>query len=129
MLRAEHDDLMIALINSFEISERVREVHFKEGEDWHANDAETSLMLAVSPAMVVKEKITEVDDPDRTGDCVFSHPVNRTSVNGVTGTPSVASVEKGKELFSWMVKDLSALVEKGLKEAPPLPYSYFEKVN
>lgn len=129
MLRAEHDDLMVALINSFEISERVREVHFKEGEDWHANDAETSLMLAVSPAMVVKEKISEVDDPDRTGDCVFSHPVNRTSVNGVTGTPSVASAEKGEELFSWMVKDLSALVDKGLKEVPPLPYSYFEKVN
>jgi creatinine amidohydrolase len=128
MLRAEHDDLMVALINSFEISERVREQHYSDGEDWHANDAETSLMLAVSPAMVIKEKISEVDDPDRTENCVFAHPVNRTSLNGVTGKPSLASAEKGKELFSWMVKDLSALINKGLKEESPLPYSYFEKV-
>jgi len=129
MLRAEHDDLMVALINSFDVSERVRERHFEDGEDWHANDAETSLMLALKPDMVIKEKILDADDPDRTVNKIFSHPVNRTSINGVTGKPSLATEEKGRELFNWMVKDLSSVVKQGLKEEPPLPYSYFEKIS
>lgn len=129
MLRAEHDDLMIALINSFEISDRVREQHFQDGEDWHANDAETSLMMALKPDMVIEDKINDVDDPDRTVNSVFSHPVNRTSMNGVTGKPSFASKEKGQELFNWMVEDLSKIINCGLKETPPLPFSYNEQVE
>ena len=129
MLRAEHDGFMVVVINSFEISERVREWHFKDGEDWHANDAETSLMLALKPDMVNKEIMLDADDPDRTVNKIFSHPVNRTSVNGVTGKPSLATEDKGQELFNWMVKDLSGVVMQGLNEKPPLPYSYFEKIN
>ncbi|MBT8133160.1 MAG: creatininase family protein [Gammaproteobacteria bacterium] len=129
MLRAEHDGFMVAVINSASISERVREQHFNDAEDWHANDAETSLMMALNPSMVREELIADSDDPDRTEDCVFSHPVNRTSSNGVTGTPSLASKEKGEQLFSWMVEDLSALVSRGLKEQPPLPYSYSESIT
>ncbi len=33
MLRAEHDDLMVALVNSATLSERVRQVHFADGPD------------------------------------------------------------------------------------------------
>ena len=128
MLRAEHDDMMVALINSGMISERVTERHFHDADDWHANEAETSLMLALKPDMVIEEKIASADDPDRTEDCVFSHPVNRTSKNGVTGKPSLASKEKGEQLFSWMVDDLSELIEKGLREQSPLSYSYDEKM-
>ena len=66
--------------------------------------------------------------PDRTENLVFSHPVNRTSLNGVTGTPSISTKEKGAEWFDWLVEDLSALIIKGKQETPPLAYSYFEKV-
>ena len=55
MLRAEHDDLMVAVFNSATISARVREFHFADGDDWHANDAETSLMLAIAPELVRPE--------------------------------------------------------------------------
>jgi creatinine amidohydrolase len=129
MLRAEHDGFMVAVINSASISERVRERHFHDAEDWHANEAETSLMMALSPGMVREERIADSDDPDRTEDCVFSHPVNRTSRNGVTGKPSLASKAKGQQLFGWMVEDLSALVRKGMQEQSPLPHSYSEKVS
>jgi len=54
MLRAEHDDMMVALFNSGTLSPRVREAHFADGDDWHANDAETSLMLAVAPELGAK---------------------------------------------------------------------------
>lgn len=125
MLRAEHDDLMVTVINSASISERVKEFHFADADDWHANDAETSLMLSVAPEMVMDDRINDADDPDRTDGLVFAHPVNRTSKNGVTGKPSLATKEKGEQAFQWMVEDLSELIQNGLQEEPPLPYSYF----
>lgn len=128
MLRAEHDDLMVAVINSAHVSPRVKAAHFAEGDDWHANGAETSLMMAVAPEIVREALIASSDDPDRTEGLVFSHPVNRTSVNGVTGAPSRSSLASGQELFGWMVDDLSALVERGKHEEPPLPHSYFSQV-
>ncbi|GJE18991.1 creatininase family protein [Methylobacterium marchantiae] len=124
MLRAAHDDLMVALVNSATVSERVRAAHFADAGDWHANAAETSLMLALAPDLVRPDRIAEADDPDRTEGLVFSHPVNRTSLNGVTGRPSQASFAEGERLFAWMVDDLSDLVQRGLSETPPLPHPY-----
>lgn len=124
MLRAEHDDLMVAVINTATISERVRQFHFADADDWHANDAETSLMLSIAPALVRPDQCASADDPDRTAACVFPHPVNRTSLNGVTGTPSLASIDKGRSGFDWMIEDLNALITKGLSEEPPLDCCY-----
>jgi creatinine amidohydrolase len=129
MLRAEHDDLMVAVLNSAVISERVRRFHFADAEDWHANDAETCLMLALAPEMVRPDRLAEADDPDRTEGQVFAHPVNRTSLNGVTGTPSLATAAKGREGFDWMVSDLSALIERGLTQTPPLAQSYVDRFD
>jgi len=129
MLRAKYDDLLVALINSASISRRVRERHFADADDWHANDAETSLMLAIAPHLLRSERLTDADDEDRTTTCVFAHPVNRTSRNGVTGQPSRASAEKGEQLFTWMVEDLNEIIEHGMDEEPPLPYSYFQNLN
>lgn len=125
MLRAEHDDLMVAVINTAQISERVRSAHGADGDDWHANRAETALMLAIAPEIARVDAMATADDPDRTTGLVFSHPVNRTSTNGVTGTPSLATQAEGEELFSWMVHDLSQMVENAKRETPPLPHSYF----
>jgi creatinine amidohydrolase len=129
MLRAEHDDMMVAVLNSATLSQRVREAHFADAEDWHANAAETSLMLAIAPEIVRTELVAGSDDPDRTSGRVFAHPVNRTSLNGVTGAPSRASAAEGAELFAWMVDDLAALIERGMHEEPPLTHSYFETVS
>uniref|UniRef100_Q47JZ4 Creatininase n=1 Tax=Dechloromonas aromatica (strain RCB) TaxID=159087 RepID=Q47JZ4_DECAR len=127
MLRAEHDDLMVAVINTASLSQRVREFHAADGDDWHANDAETSLMLAIAPEGVRPEKLPEADDPDRTGCCVFAHPVNRTSRNGVTGQPSAATAAKGEQWFAWLSDDLAELIARGCQETPPLDFSYFSQ--
>ena len=82
-------------------------------------------MLAIAPEGVRPDKLRDADDPDRTCGCVFAHPVNRTSVNGVTGTPSLATEEKGRRWFDWLVADLAALIQKGSVETPPLDHSYF----
>jgi creatinine amidohydrolase len=125
MLRSRHDDLMVAVFNSATLSPRVQQFNVADGEDWHANAAETSLMLAVAPELVRSDVVPVVDDPDRTAGLVFSHPVNRTSTNGVTGAPSTASAQQGQRAFDWMVEDLTALIVRGLQERPPLDHSYF----
>lgn len=124
MLRAEHDDLMVAVLNTGTLSDRVREFHFADAGDWHGNDAETSLMLAIAPRLVRPELCLGADDEDRTPGHVFAHPVNRTSRNGATGYPSRASAGKGRTGFEWMVEDLSTLIRDGLAETPPLQHAY-----
>jgi creatinine amidohydrolase len=125
MLRSRHDELMVAVFNSATLSARVQQFNVADGEDWHANAAETSLMLALAPELVRAPIVPQADDPDRTAGLVFAHPVNRTSTNGVTGKPSIANAEEGRRAFGWMVDDLTTLIVRGLTEQPPLPHSYF----
>lgn len=124
IIRSRFDDAMVRVCNVAEISPRVRAEFFADAEDWHANAAETSLMLAVAPEMARPDKLATADDADRTGGLVFTHPVNRTSRNGVTGFPSRATRTQGEILFRMMVEDLTALVRSALTEQPPLSQSY-----
>ncbi len=128
IIRSRFDDALVRLCNVAEISPRVRAEFFADAEDWHANAAETSLMMAGAPEMVRAAKIGIADDPDRTSGLVFTHPVNRTSSNGVTGYPSRATREQGIKLFAMMVEDLTDLVRRGTQEAPPLNHSYFTPI-
>lgn len=125
ILRSKFDDLMIAIRGVAEVSQRVRTEFFADAADWHANGAETSLMLALAPDLVREQRIADAHDPDRTHGLFFSHPVNRTSRNGVTGHPVTASKEHGQHLFAMMVEDFSTQLQAALSEQPPLDASYF----
>jgi creatinine amidohydrolase len=124
ILRARHDGFMIAVLATAEASPRVRAAFFADARDWHANQAETSLMLARAPALARPALCATADDPDRTTDLVFAHPVNRTSRNGVTGHPSRARAAAGRRLFSWIVADLSKTIRRALRETAPLDAAY-----
>ncbi|EIQ01893.1 uncharacterized protein, putative amidase [Opitutaceae bacterium TAV1] len=119
ILRSRHDGFMVAVLDTAEVSPRVRAAFFADAQDWHANQAETALMMARAPHLVRSDLCRTSDDPDRTAGLVFAHPVNRTSANGVTGCPSRATVAQGKKLFRQIVTDLSRLVRRGLRERPP----------
>lgn len=119
-LRFAHDDLMVAVVDTARMSDRVRAAHEADGADWHANEAETSLMMAIAPELVRPALCAAADDPDRTAGLVFAHPVNRTSRNGVTGRPSAATTARGEALFAAMLEDLTGLVRRGLVEQPPI---------
>lgn len=124
LLRSRYDDMSIALFSTGKLTPRTVAAFSADAEDWHANAAETSLMLALEPSSTRPERLADSDDADRTAPCVFAHPVNRTSRNGVTGRPSQATAEAGRELFAMLAEDLSDLVRRGLGETPPLPHSY-----
>jgi creatinine amidohydrolase len=88
--------------------------------DWHANAAETSIMLALRPELVDTDRLTEADDPDRTEGVVFRYPVHRVSTTGVTGYPSRASKEFGAELWRDIVSAGRDLVARAHHERAPL---------
>lgn len=119
ILRHRHDGFMVALINTADVSPRVRAAFHADAQDWHANQAETALMLARAPALARPRLLRTSDDPDRTGGLVFAHPVDRTSANGVTGRPGRATAAQGRRLFHRIVADLTRLVRRGLREKAP----------
>ncbi|MEA3212484.1 MAG: creatinine amidohydrolase [Chthoniobacter sp.] len=128
ILRSRFDDILVAIRNVADVSQRVHTEFHADAEDWHANAAETSLMMALAPELVRPERIAEAHDPDRTHGLFFSHPVNHTSRNGVTGHPVTASADEGGRLFAMMVEDLSQQLRAALREQPPLGHSYFATI-
>jgi creatinine amidohydrolase len=109
--------LQIGCVSWFELSPEIRELTFADGEDIHANAAETSLMLHLRPDLVDTAEIH--DDPDRTRELVFSYPVSRTSVDGLTGAPSRASAADGAHLLELIAGALGERVERARAERPP----------
>jgi creatinine amidohydrolase len=69
------------------------------------------------------------DDPDRTGGTVFSYPVAQTSLNGITGNPSLGDAARGETLFAEMGDALAAFVETAKTEVPPLEASYWNDLQ
>ncbi|HVU33682.1 MAG TPA: creatininase family protein [Opitutaceae bacterium] len=126
VLRSRHDGFMVAVLNTATLTPRIARAFAADAADWHANEAETAVTLAIAPELVRPERLRDADDPDRTRGLVFAHPVNRTSRNGVTGTPSRATRAAGRKLYARLVEDLTAIVSRGLRETPPLDVGYSE---
>jgi creatinine amidohydrolase len=114
-IRFRWSDGMVGLHFIGDLSPRIRTCFQQDALDWHANRAETSLMLAMGTDCVRSEKIPDADDPDRTMGIPFALPVDRSSRNGVTGKPSQATKEEGELLFGWMLEDYEEIVRSALK--------------
>jgi creatinine amidohydrolase len=95
------------------VRERVR----ADAGDWHANAAETSLMLHLHPDLVDRDAIT--DDPDRTAGRLLSYTVRETSRQGHTGSPSQATAAEGELLFETAAGELAAAFVRARAEEPP----------
>ena len=117
-IRFATPDLMVALRSIWEISERVHAGYHADAANFHANRAETALVMAVRPDLVRMDRA--VDEPDRSAGLLFAHPVSRESVTGTVGSPSAATPEEGRLLLEAAVADLAAQVIAALAETPPL---------
>jgi creatinine amidohydrolase len=109
--------LQVGTLNWFTLSAEIEAFVNSDGRDVHANRAETSLMLHLYPDLVDRAAIA--DDPDRTLEKVFSYTVAQTSIDGLTGSPSLATAEDGAWLFETIVDALSDKVEAARSEEPP----------
>jgi creatinine amidohydrolase len=110
--------LQIGLKHTYQLAPEIWNYFISDADDLHANCAETDLMLHIAPSTVRMDWVE--DDADRTAGLVFSYPVSQTSLNGITGKPSLGSASRGKELFEQMGEALAALVTRARTEQPPL---------
>ncbi len=113
-------NLQVGLLNAFQLDAAIWATYSADAADLHANQAETALMLHLHPELVRMDRLATADDPDRTVDTVFSHPVAQTSLNGVTGYPSRATAQQGGALFDQMTSALVKKIGIALTEQPPL---------
>ncbi|AKK28592.1 creatininase family protein [Mycobacterium sp. EPa45] len=118
--RRRHPDRRIGAMQWWDLTPDIARRATEDADDWHANAAETSLMLAVRPELVDIDAMHEADDPDRTAGTVFRYPVHQVSTNGVTGYPSRASKVVGLQLWADVVAAARNVVERAHSEDPPL---------
>lgn len=118
--------LQIGLKNTFHLSGEIWDDFISDADDLHANKAETDLLLHLCPETVRMDLVE--DDPDRTGGTVFSYPVAQTSLNGITGKPSLGDAAHGETLFRKMGDALAAFIETARVETPPLDPAHWEHI-
>jgi creatinine amidohydrolase len=119
-LRRERPELRFGVLHWWSLTPGISAETLADGEDVHANRAETALMMAVAPDQVRMDQLADADDPDRTEGLVFRYTAPLLSRNGVTGSPSQATVALGRALLDEVVETMSAAIERGRAEEPPL---------
>ena len=118
-VRVDFPEVRIALRSIWEITREIGQVYFRDGgTNFHANAAETSLMLHLHPDLVDMSKAK--DEPDRSTCCFFSYTVEKESVHGVCGDPSRATPQDGAALLAKCVEEFSAQLMKAQAERTPL---------
>jgi creatinine amidohydrolase len=119
-LRFLRPDLQSSWVDWWHASAVVQEAVTADGEDIHANRAETSIMLHIAPESVDVEAMSGADDVDRTDGLTFRYTAEALSRNGVTGQPSEATAELGQTLFDGVVDVIAAKARAGQVEKRPL---------
>jgi creatinine amidohydrolase len=116
-LRYELPNLRLRFVSTFELSPEISERYLADATDFHANEAETSLMLHLDRTGVREDRA--VDEPDRTLGRVLQYPMPAVTNSGVVGTPSGAAAERGAELFDLHVDAFAALLTRARAETDP----------
>jgi creatinine amidohydrolase/Fe(II)-dependent formamide hydrolase-like protein len=119
-LRFLRPDLKCTWIDWWRVSPEVAAAVAVDGQDIHANCAETSIVLHLWPDIVDHDAMLTADDADRTSDLTFRYTAEALSRNGVTGRPSEATASLGEALFTAIVDVVVAKVLAGRDEEPPL---------
>ncbi|MFT3989942.1 MAG: creatininase family protein [Luteolibacter sp.] len=120
--------LQTGLLNLFHLTPEITRLYTEDAADLHANKAETDLILHLFPHLVHTRRLTEADDEDRTTRTIFSHPVSQTSLNGVTGKPSLATAADGAILFQKILQALIHAIHLAIHENPPLPAGEWQDI-
>jgi len=118
--RRTFGDRRIGVMQWWDLTPDIARRATEDAVDWHANAAETSLMLALRPELVDTDRMATADDPDRTEGAVFRYAVQHVSTNGVTGYPSRATKSFGLELWRDVVAAARDTVERAHDERAPL---------
>jgi creatinine amidohydrolase len=116
-LRYDYPDVRFRQLGIWEISPDALALYLRDGEDVHANRAETSLLLHLAPEMVRNELAHDVQDvtPGR----VWSYAMPRTTPTGVVGRPTEASAIDGEMMHRVLSRDFATFLRKAMEEDWP----------
>ncbi len=117
-LRHELPDLRPRFVSLFDLAPEIAARYTEDASDFHANEAETSMLLHLAPGQVEFERA--LDEPDRTVGRVLLYPMPAVTASGVVGKPSGASPQRGQELFEQLVSALEQLLKAARHERDPL---------
>jgi creatinine amidohydrolase len=116
-LRHELPDLRPRFVSIFELTPEIAKRYTEDAPDFHANEAETSMLLHLAESNVKRERA--VDEPDRTVGRVLSYAMPAVTRSGVVGTPSTASAARGADLVEQLVDALAVLLTRARAEHDP----------
>ena len=117
-LRHELPDLRPRFVSLFDLTPTIAARYTEDAPDFHANEAETSMLLHLAPTTV--EVDAAVDEPDRTVGRALLYPMPAVTASGVVGRPTQASADRGQELFEQLVSELVRLLTAAREEQDPL---------
>jgi creatinine amidohydrolase len=117
-LRFDLPRLLARFVSLHELTAAINARYLVDGEDIHANETETAVMMHVHPEMVDLE--SAVDEKDRTIGRVFPYAMPAVTESGVVGAPSGAAAESGAETYSMVVEALVELLTAARAESAPL---------
>ena len=118
-IRTDIPELRIALRSVWEISQEVFDFYHSDGgTNWHANDAETSIMLHLREDLVHMDKA--VDEPDTGASCFYSYTVDKESKHGGVGKPTQAKAATGQWLLEKCADSLADQLTRAMVEDIPL---------
>lgn len=116
-LRHELPDLRARFVSIFELTSEIAARYTEDAPDFHANEAETSMLLHLAAEQVRPERA--VDEEDRTVDRVLRYPMPAVTRSGVVGRPTKATVLRGGELLDQLVVALGELLAQARTERDP----------
>jgi creatinine amidohydrolase len=116
-LRHELPDLRPAFFSIFALSGPLTARYAADAPDFHANEAETSMVMHLEPEQVLGGAI--VDEPDRSEGRLLLYPMPAMTSSGVVGAPSTARSDRGAELFEGLVQALAEKLTRARSEQDP----------
>ena len=116
-LRHELPDLRPRFVSLFDLTADIGARYTEDAPDFHANEAETSMLLHLDESQVRADRV--VDEPDRTVGRILSYAMPVVTSSGVVGMPSTASAERGAALIEQLVEALADLLTRARAECDP----------
>jgi creatinine amidohydrolase len=116
-LRHELPDLRSRFVSIFDLTPEIAARYTQDAPDFHANEAETSMLLHLDESQVRPDRV--VDEPDRTVGRVLSYAMPAVTSSGVVGEPSTASADRGAALVEQLVEALTDLLSRARAERDP----------
>lgn len=113
-LRYELPDMLVRFVSVFDLNPEIAGRYRSDADDFHANEAETSLVLHVAPDQVRMDRA--VDEDDLTIGRVWQYAMPSVSRSGVVGAPSRAQPESGESLLELVVTELAGLLARARSE-------------